>query len=768
MEAGTNPGRFLARADGAAIIKVNVAGRSAQTEVKVEEAATTREFQFSREIGGILTRKGCNGAGCHGGVKGRGGLKFSAGGLYPKDDYEWLVKGGAYQVLTNEVKGDRVPRVDVKEPEKSLMLLKATGSVAHGGGRRFPVGSDEYKTILSWIRNGAPYGVESTREGRVTRLDVFPSTVVMEKGGQHRLILTAHFSDGRTEDFTHQALYTSNDRNVAKVDEGGLIKADALGETSILIRAAGQAVTATVGVLGGAIAQYPTIPKSNFIDEFVFDKLRRFRIIPSDLSSDAEFLRRVCLDLTGTLPPANRVREFVASKDPKKREKLIDVLLASPEFVDFWTFRFDDIFRVAATSNGTHKWSNTYGEWIRQSIATNKPYDQIARERLVAQGYSGESRHFLPYNVIGPPAEQMAEEVRVFFGRRLDCAQCHNHPYESWSQDQFWGLAAFFGRLHKMGDNGDYVIFDHPVEEGLGNADVNADLKLYHPRTKLELKPALLDGTVVNATARQNPRKALATWMVKHPYFAEAIVNRMWSYFMGRGIVDPVDDFRSTNPPTHPELLEKLAATFRENNHDLRMLMRTIVMSRTYQLSSRTNTTNHSDRTNYSHAQPRPLEAEVLLDAISDVTGVPEVFTVGVATSSAPAVHLPAGTRAISIRQPDVFYSRFLELYGRPTRLTFPERSGKANLRQALHMLAGPVYNEKLAAPEGRLQRWIKAGKSNAEIIDELYFTALSRAPDPEEKADLLKLIAEDTNREEALKNMVWAVLCSREFAENH
>ncbi|MGH9630488.1 MAG: DUF1553 domain-containing protein, partial [Bryobacteraceae bacterium] len=409
-----------------------------------------------------------------------------------------------------------------------------------------------------------------------------------------------------------------------------------------------------------------------------------------------------------------------------------------------------------------------YAGWIRQSIADNKPYDEIARERLAAQGYTAASRHYLPYNVIGPAGEQMAEEVRVFFGRRLDCAQCHNHPYESWSQDQFWGLAAFFGRLHKMGDNNDYVIFDHPVEEPMGNADVNADLKLYHPRTKAVLKPVLLDGTQVEATARENPRRILADWMVEHPYFAEAAVNRIWSYFFGRGIVDPVDDFRSTNPPTHPQLLQRLAEHFRSNNHDLRQLMRTIVMSRTYQLSGRTNETNRGDRTNYSHAQPRPMDAEVLLDAICDVTGVPEVFTVGIPTGSRPPVHLPIGTRAVTLRQPDVFYSRFLELYGRPTRLTFPERSGKANLKQALHMLAGPVYNEKLAAPDGRLQRLIKAGKSDSEIIDEFYLAALSRLPDRVEKTGLQKLIAQSADRSEALKNLVWAILCSREFAENH
>jgi hypothetical protein len=658
--------------------------------------------------------------------------------------------------------------VDLKQPEKSLILLKATGSVAHGGGRRFPVDSGEYRTLLAWVRDGAPFGKESGRENRVVRLAVFPPTVALENGGEHRLLVTAHFEDGRTEDFTNQALYSPNDKDVAKVDESGLVKAGRLGETAILIRAAGQAVTATVGVIGPPVADYPKVPRSNFIDDFVFDKLRRFRIVPSELSGDAEFLRRVCLDLTGTLPPPNRVREFIASKDPKKREKVIDALIGSPEFVDYWSFRFDDLMRVAATSNGTHKWSDLYADWIRKSIAQNKPYDQMARERLTAQGYTAASRHFLPYNVIGPPAEQMAEEVRVFFGRRLDCAQCHNHPYESWSQDQFWGLAAFFGRLHKMGDNGDYVIFDHPDNEPMGNGDVNADLKLYHPRTKAVLKPALLDGTVVSAGDHENPRRALADWMVRHPYFAEAIVNRIWSDFFGRGIVDPVDDFRSTNPPTHPELLEKLAADFRANNHDLRHLMRTIVTSRTYQLSGRPNETNRGDRTNYSHAQARPVDAEVLLDAICDVTGVPEIYTVGIPNEKAPPVHLPAGTRAVALRQPDIFYSRFLDLYGRPTRLTFPERSGKANLRQALHMLAGPVYNEKLAAPEGRLQRLIQAGKTDGEIIEEIYLAALSRLPDRQEKEELQKLIGESGDRNEGLKNLVWAILCSREFAENH
>jgi hypothetical protein len=410
-----------------------------------------------------------------------------------------------------------------------------------------------------------------------------------------------------------------------------------------------------------------------------------------------------------------------------------------------------------------------YADWVRNSIATNKPYSQMARERLTAQGYDGPTRHFLPYDVIGPPGETMAEEVRVFFGRRLDCAQCHNHPYEAWTQDQFWGLAAFFGRLFKMGDTGfEYVIFDHPLDQPMGNGDVNGSLKMLHPRTKVELKPTLLDGTVVEMSGRENPRKALAEWMINNPYFAEAAVNRLWSNFFGRGLVDPVDDFRSTNPPTHSELLARLAEEFRTHGHDIRHIIRTIVNSRTYQLSGQPNNTNKEDRTNYSHAVPRPLDAEVLLDAICDVTGVPEVFTTGVSDASKMNAQAPVDTRAIQLRQPDLFFSRFLELYGRPNRLTLPERSGKANLGQALHMLAGSVYQEKVTAPQGRLKRLLQSGKSNADIIREFYLAAYTRMPDRAELEELERAFSGAEERGQVAADFVWAVLASREMAENH
>ncbi|MEO8131871.1 MAG: DUF1549 and DUF1553 domain-containing protein, partial [Bryobacteraceae bacterium] len=652
---------------------------------------------------------------------------------------------------------------------KSLLLLKPTGTVPHGGGKRFAVGSPDYNTILKWVASGAPYGPEGNRATRVVALDVFPKIVTLEREGEHRLLITARLSDGSTEDFSAQSLCSANDKTVVTL-KGCTVKAGRLGETSVLVRAAGLAASATVGVIGPPLAAYADPPESNFIDKFVFEKLRRFRIPPSPLSSDQEFLRRICLDLTGTLPPPDRAREFLASKDPAKRTKLIDTLIAAPEFVDYWTYRFDDLFRVGVFPNGINvKWSQMYADWIRDSIASGKPYDQMARERIAAQGYDGPTRHYLPYDVIGPPGETMAEEFRVFFGRRLDCAQCHNHPYEAWSQDQFWGLAAFFSRVFKMGDTGaEYVVFDHPAGEAMGNGDVNGSIKLFHPRTKVEVKPALLDGTVVESSGRDNPRKVLADWMVSHPYFAEAAANRMWSYMFGRGLVDPVDDFRSTNPASHPELLDRLAVEFRQHKFDLRYLIRTIANSRTYQLSGRALDANREDHTNYSHASPRVLDAEVMLDAISTVTGIPETFTTTISDMAKDVGQAPAGTRAITVRQPDLYYSRFLDIYGRPNRLTLPERSGKTNLNEALHMLAGAEYQDKLTAPGSRLRKMLDQDRSDEAIVQEFYLAAYGRLPEPSELEAIRKLISSRGDREPALRDFVWAVLCSREFSENH
>ncbi len=756
-------GRVAALGDGAVTVMAELGGVQGRSTVKVTGSKQERPFAFGRDIGSILTKRGCNGSACHGGVKGRGGLKLSANGLHPEDDFEWITKGGTYQVLTAEVAGERVPRIDTREPEKSLLLQKPLGLLAHGGGKRLERDSEDYRTILEWVKRGAPYGTPG-KTAQLAGLEIYPAMATMGVAGSQRLLVTGRYTDGRREDFTNQVLFSSNNGEVATVTAEGLVKGKALGETAILIRAAGQVASVGVGVIGAPVKNYPVVARGNFVDGAVFAKLKKFNLVPSELAGDAEFLRRVCLDLTGTLPPPERVREFVSSRDAKKRERVVDALIGSPEFVDFWTFRFADVFRVAIFANGlTPKFSQKYWEWIRSNVAGNRRYDEVARERLSAQGYGAASRHFLPYNQIGPPADVMAEEVRVFFGRRLDCAQCHNHPYENWSQDQFWGMAAFFGRLFKAGP----VVFDHPTDMDWSSKDVDGKIELVHPRTKVVVKPALLDASPLALRGDGNPRNELARWMTSHPYFAEATVNRVWGYFFGRGIVDPVDDFRSTNPATHPELLAGLARDFEKNGYNLQHLMKTIVMSRTYQLAHETNGTNRADITNYSHSLSRALEAEVMLDAVVTVTGVAETFTTAVSEGGAVG-QAPAHTRAINLKDPDMYFSRFLELYGRPNRGAIPERSGKPSLGQALHMLAGATYVDRLSAPGSRLRGLLERGATNAMIFEEFYLAALGRGPDGEETAELDKLVAARGDREAGLREFVWALISSREFVENH
>ena len=649
------------------------------------------------------------------------------------------------------------PRIDLEEPEKSLLLLKATFEVPHGGGQRFTVDSEEYRTVLDWIGRGAPFGEQAEDEiAPVERVEVFPRAAVLDKTGRRQLLVTAHLSNGRREDITDRVLYVSNNPQVVEVSPEGLVKVVGTGETAVMIRAAGHATSASFGVIASPVSNYPDLPPAhNFIDEHVFAKLRKFNIIPSNVCSDEEFLRRVCLDLTGTLPPPPRVREFLASKDPQKRERLIEALLDSPEYVDFWTFRFADFFRVMWTKQ-------PYRTWLRNSIAQNKPYDQMARERIAAQGNAGPGGHYFKRTgELLLPHQKMTEDVRVFLGRRLDCAQCHNHPFETWSQNQFWGMAAFFGRLSRIREGN--LVLDDPA----GHGERREGPQVIHPRSKQEVEPRFLDGTLLPESERADPRWQLAEWMTsrRNPYFAKVIVNRMWSYFLGRGLVNPVDDFRSTNPATHPDLLEALARDFVDHGYDLKHFIRLIVQSRTYELSGTPNETNKEDRINYSRTLPRRLDAEVLLDAISRVSGVDEDFVIhhfvggGVEPPGTRAIHVPA----------EITPSHFLNVFGRPgLRETMPVRNLDPNLGQALHMLVGSTYSDKISREGGRLDGLLKKGASDREIVEEFYLAALSRFPAQEEVAGLEKAIGQSSSRRKAMEALVWGLIASREFAYNH
>ena len=383
-------GRLVARSNGTATLHADLDGKAAGTRVTVSGTTEKRPFSFGRDIGSILTKRGCNTNDCHGSVKGKGGFKLSANALYPREDYKWIVEGGTYQVLSPESKGPKNPRVDLKKPEDSLLLLKPIMGIPHGGGQKFSIDSTDYETIVSWIRQGVPFGEES--EGgsvRVVGIEVRPEEVVLDAQGRQQLLVTARLSNGRREDITSEVLYVSNNREVADVSSDGVVSAVNTGETAVMIRAAGFAVSTGFGVISEPLENYSRVKETNFIDHHVFAKLRKFNIVPSKLSDDQEFLRRVCLDLTGTLPPPERVREFLASEDPNKREKLVETLLDTPEYIDYWTFRFADVFRVGHFLQPGPKFTDSYWEWVRDNVERNRPYDQVAMERIGGQGAIG-------------------------------------------------------------------------------------------------------------------------------------------------------------------------------------------------------------------------------------------------------------------------------------------------------------------------------------------------------------------------------------------
>ena len=724
-------GRVKARSDGRSLLTVQSSGRDLQAIVQVRDSAVSRPLRFDRDIARILTRRGCNSTECHGSVTGQGGFKLSKNAAAPREDYRWIVEGGTFHVLTAET-GEKVPRVRLEDPGQSLLLLKAGLAVPHGGGQRLEQDSRDYRRIRDWIGGGAVYGPENgARSASLERVAIAPGQVVMRKGGKRQLLVTAHWADGGREDVTRQVRYLSNNPEVVSVGPDGRLTGRQVGETAIQVLAGGQSASATVGVIEEPVAAYPEVPRHNFIDEHVFAKARKFHLVPSALSSDAEYLRRLCLDLTGRLPPVHRVRQFLADPDPQKRSRLIDLLLRSPEFVDHWSWRFYDFLRVI---------SPVYKDWVRRAIAENKPYDQFARERVAAQGYDGPSRHYedMGGTAVPLPQNAMGEQVRVFLGRRMDCAQCHDHPYETWSQDQFWGLTAFFGRwsnLHPGFPQVDFVIMDDP--EGYGTFGKGAEV--IHPRTKQEVQPRFLDGSPLPQDRRDDWRLALAEWMTSpdNPYFAPAMANRMWGYFFGRGIVEPVDDFRSNNLATHPRLLEALARHFVRSGYDLRSLIRLMVESRTYQLSGDPNSTNRYDRVNYSRALPRPLDSEVLLRAISHVSGV---------------------------KGED---GNFFNVYGKPDLSSIPERDMKPSLLQALHQLAGPTFTAKLSREGGRVDSLLQRQASDEAIIEELYLAALCRFPTETEQASLKAMIRKRESRQEAVEDLLWALVNSEQFLNN-
>lgn len=732
-------GVISARKDGRYRLTLKLAsGRSAITTgmtLDVRESESARPVSFAAEVVPALTRAGCNQGACHGGQFGRGGLKLSLLGYAPEADYAALVRDGG---------GRRVNRT---RPEQSLLLLKATMAVPHAGGLRLPEGSLPRRILSRWLADGAPAPLAS--EPSLTRVSASPSAAQMARGDRRQTRLTAHYNDGRTADVTRLALIQSGGEGVANVDGGGLITAAGSGIAPIVARYQGK--VAVVRVL--VPFPRPALPlrwqATNLVDEEIGRGWERLGLRPSEEATPAEFLRRVSLDLTGTLPTRAQLDQYLqdAATRPDAADRLVDRLLQTEEWVDFWALYFGDLLRNTKKTSG-EKGMWALHNWLRTSLRDGKPFNQMVGELIGGHGSTVQNAAANFYNAAATPEDLAETTSQVFLGIRLQCARCHNHPFERWTQNDYYGLAAFFPGVKRKQSPTEVLVLH------------TAEGKVDHPRTGSPVKPHTLDGPDLEPDAPARPA-ALAEWLASpsNPFVARTVVNRVWGRLMGRGLIEPVDDIRSSNPPSHPELLDRLTEEFIRAGFDLRALMRRIVTSRTYRLSSRPTQANEADDRYYSHALSRRLMAEQLLDAISAATGKAERFP-----------GLPASYRAISLPDPSLAKVGLLDTFGRPTRATVCEceRSNNPNLSQSLFLLNSGYMQNRIADDGGRIALGVRAGASADELVRDLYAATFTRYPSPDEMKRSLGFLGEAQNIREGLEDLLWTLLNSQEFLLQH
>ena len=703
-------------------------------------AAETRRLSFVRDIVPILTKSGCANSNCHGSIRGKADFKLSLFGYAPDWDYE---------AITRANEGRRVNR---GEPEKSLVLLKPTFQIQHGGGVRFETGSLEYNAILQWLREGASF--DSPGSPRIASLAVTPDKVTLRGiGSTMQLNSVATYTDGSRENVARKVQYSANDPSVIEISPEGKITTLRAGETAIMVRTLGQAVAAKVEVVAQApMEHYPDVPRVNFIDEAVFTKLRRLNIIPAKLSSDHEFLRRVYLDTIGLLPTLEETDRFLGSKEPDKRIRLIDELIDRPEFAEVWATNFSDLFRVGLLDQGS-KGAYLFYNWMRKAIREDMPYNEFVTELVTASGnlWFNPTANFYYITERSEPENIATNISQVFLGVRLECARCHNHPWEKWTQDDFWGFAAFFSRMG--------------VKDTYGGDQSQITLRdrgeVIHPRTKQPLAPKYLDGPNETEEVDEDIRDKLALWITSpdNPWFARNIVNRLWKHYLGRGIVEPVDDMRVTNPPTNEALLDALSYDFIKHDFSLKHTVRTILNSRVYQLSSEPNDTNREDELNYSRYYVKRLLAEQLIDAISQATGAKPKFP-GHRT----------GKRAMTI--PSGAPSYFLTTFGRQIRREkICERETEPDMAQAMHLISGDTLTKNIAAENGTLARWVSDNSLNdREIVERIFLSTLVRTPTERERNLVLAPIRAKGSeaRREAFEDTYWVIFNAKEFLFNH
>jgi hypothetical protein len=750
-------GVVTAAGNGEAVITAAVEGRTATAKVSVSGFEKPAEWSFRNHVLPVLTRTGCNSGACHGALAGKGGLKLSLRGFDPETDWFVLTR----QALAR--------RVDQTHPAESILLKKGARTMPHGGGTRITDGDDNYTLLLDWIKQGARGPKDA--DAQLERIEVFPRAALLKPKDKVRVVARARYSDGTTEDVTRWAKFTSSEDLVAGVNEDGEITVTGTGEAAVVVAFGTKVATLTVTVpfpnqVDAAAFKRPA--GAGFIDELVLKKLELLNLPPSGPCTDAEFVRRAFLDTCGILPPVEEAKAFLADNDPQKRAKLIDKLLDRPEFADYWAHRWSDLLLVSSRKLPQPAMWAFYRK-VRQSVADNEPWDKFARDVLTATGSTlgnGGGNYF----VLHKDVSQLAEATAVtFLGTGIGCAKCHNHPLEKWTQDEYWAFANLFSRVGlKNGDRPGEVL----VQSRL-------DGEALHPRRGVPVPPTPLDGRPLPLDSAADRRAYFADWLTapNNPFFAKALANRVWRNYMGRGLVEAEDDLRVSNPASNIELLDALAADFVKNRFDVKRLMRGILTSAAYQRSSQPLPANAADDRFYSRYIVRRLPAEVILDAYSDLTGVPTAFTQvksAAGDSATPVAAYPMGTRAMQL--PDsLLLSRFLEAFGRADRVATCacERTADASVPQALHLNNGATLNEKLRDKQSVVAKWIAAKLTDAEIVDRVYLAALTRPPTSAERTKFVALLAEAAkdgpeSRREGIEDFVWAVLTGREFFFNH
>lgn len=714
-----------------------------QTVLGDEPATTSADtseggLSFNNDVLPMLTKFGCNSGGCHGRGSGQNGFRLSLLAFDPAADYAAITEEGSGR------------RISWTAPDESLLLLKATAAVPHGGGLRFAADSAAYRLLRDWIAQGTPWG--EANEPALAAVDVQPAQRVLAAGDAQQLTVTAKYSDGSARDVTALAEFFSQHPNHLQVSGGGLVKsAGEKGEGIVSVRYMGIVAVSRFTIPYSSEvpeALYAAFEPKTFVDKLVLEKWRQLGLAPSPQATDAEFLRRAFIDSTGTLPAPEEIRAFLTDTSPDKRDRLIDRLLDRPEYAVFWAQKWGDVLRNKQVGAEHKDHSQKFALWLRDAFAQNMPFDRFARELIAVTGKLEERPQIDWYRQLNSPQNRVEDTCQVFLGMRVSCANCHNHPFERISQNDYWQFAAFFAKLDAM---------PYGVVKTVGLKD---DGEMTNPRSGEKMVPRAFGGMEYPFIKGEDPRQKLVDWMVAkdNPYFAAAVSNRLWAHYLKRGLVEAVDDMRATNPPTNPALLAALAADFIEHGFDIKQLTKTIMKSRVYGLSSQPTAANAADRQNYARHYPQRLAPHVLLDAISSATGVPVKFN-----------QFADAKRAIELPN-EAEQSDFLDIFGRTRRDTpcVCETRIEPNLSQVLYLLFSPELQRDLANPAGAVAKLIKENKPSEEIANELYLRTVSRPPSEAELADAVALIDNAPAKQPVCEDLLWTLLNSKEFVFNH